>query len=213
MAEKKKRQTATFMKQQNADFHKRKDTEFSKGGNADFQPRDGNSEDREERNFSKDKKGYSKSGFRENGFTENARSMDMAGKEAQVSDISFTRGNIETAGKKKNNVIQTAKNNSKSYAKKMYWETFGQNVQKFEAEANQEDKKEQSEENKSDFAKDNTFFTSQNLSEKQSVTNNDKQKQRETFRQNVQKSQLKIRQYKEKEEKQEKKKVEVKVKL
>lgn len=203
MAEKKKKQTDAFMKQQNADFHQRGDTEFSKGGNADYQPRDGNGENREERNFSKDEKGYGKSGFKESGFTENAGSMDMAGKEAKVSDISYTKGNIEAASEKKNNETQAAKKTSKSYAKKMYKETFGQNVQKSSTEEKQEEKKELSEENKSDFAKDNPVFTSQDLSEKQSVTNNDKQKQRETFRQNVQKSQLKIKQHEEKEEKQE----------
>lgn len=188
MADKKKKQTSTFIKQTNADFHKKEVTEFVKGGNADYQPRDGNSEDREERNFSKAGKGYYKSGFKENGFTENAGSMDMASKEAQVSDISFTRGNIETASEKKNNVTQAPKNNSKSYAKKMYRETFGQNVQKSGTEEKQAEKKELLEENKSDFIKDNTFFTSQDLSEKQSVANNGGQKQKETFRQNVQKS-------------------------
>lgn len=171
MAEKKKRQTVTFLRQENADFHKREDTEFSKGGNADFQPRDGNSENREERHLSKAERGYSKSGFKENGFTENDRSIDIAGKQAQVSDISFTRENIETAGKKKNNVTQAAKNNSKSYAKKMYRETFGQNVQKSSTEEKQEEKQksgqgkeseqELTKEAKYDFTKDNTTFTQQ----------------------------------------------------
>lgn len=165
MAEKKKRQTAAFLKQENADFHKKEDTEFSKGGNADYQPRDGNSENREERHLSKAERVYRKSGFKENGFTENAGSMDMADKEAQVSDISFTRENIETAGKKKNNVTQAAKNDSKSYAKKTYRETFGQNVQKSQLKIKQyeekEEKQEPTKEAKSDFVKDNTIFTQQ----------------------------------------------------
>lgn len=199
MAEKKEKQTAAFMKQTNADFHKKEVTEFVKGGNADYQPRDENIT-RKEQQVSKAEKGYRKSGFKENGFTESANSSDISGKEAQVSDISFTRGNIGTAGKKKNNVTQTAKNNSKSYAKKMYRETFGQNVQKSGAKEKQEEKKELLDENKSDFAKDNTVFISQDLSEKQSVTNNDKQKKRETFKQNVQKFQPKIKQEEEKQE-------------
>lgn len=179
MAEKKKKQTATFMKQENADFHKREDTEFSKGGNADYQPRDENITRKEEQ-VSKAEKGYGKSGYKENGFTEKENSSNVA--------------NV------KNNTIQTVKNNSKSYAKKMYRETFGQNVQKSSTEEKQEEKKELLDENKSDFAKDNTVFTSQDLSEKQSVTNNDKQKKRETFRQNVQKFQPKIKQEEEKQE-------------
>ena len=203
MAEKKKKQATTFMKQTNADFHKREDTEFPKGGKADFQPRDGNSENREEEHISKAEKGHSKSGFKENGFIEKAGSSDITSKEAQASDISFTRRNAETSGKKKDNTTQAAKNNSKSYAKKMYRETFGQNVQKSGAEIKHEEKKEIIEENKSDFAKDNTAFTQPDLSVKQSVTNNDRQKYSETFRQNVQKFQTNVKQEGEKKAKQE----------
>ena len=177
MAEKKKKQTTTFMKQTNADFHKREDTEFPKGGKADFQPRDDNSSQKEEQTF-KVEKSHNKSDFKEN-------------------------ENSGNAGNRRNNTISAAKNNSKSYAKKMYRETFGQNVQKSGAEIKHEEKKEVIEENKSDFAKDNTAFTQQDLSAKQSVTNNDRQKYSETFRQNVQKFQTNVKQGKEKKAKQE----------
>ncbi|MDE7425905.1 MAG: peptidoglycan DD-metalloendopeptidase family protein [Lachnospiraceae bacterium] len=177
MAEKKKKQATAFMKQTNADFHKREDTEFPRGGKADFQPRDDNSSRKEEQTF-KVEKSHNKSDFIEN-------------------------ENSGNAGNRENNTTSAAKKISKSYAKKMYQETFGQNVQKSGAEIKHEKKKEVIEENKSDFAKDNTAFTQQDLSVKQSVTNNDRQKYSETFRQNVQKFQTNVKQEGEKKAKQE----------
>ena len=182
MAEKKKKQTTTFLQQTNADFHKREDTKFPKGGKADFQPRDDNSSRKEEQTF-KVEKSHNKSDSKEN-------------------DV-IAKKNSGNAGNRENNTTSAAKKTSKSYAKKMYQKTFGQNVQKSGAEIKHEEKKQVIEENKSDFAKDNTAFTSQDLSVKQSVTNNDRQKYSETFRQNVQKFQTNVKQEGEKKAKQE----------
>lgn len=182
MAEKKKKQATTFLQQTNADFHKREDTKFPKGGKADFQPRDDNSSRKEEQTF-KVEKSHNKSDSKEN-------------------DV-IAKKNSGNAANRENNTTSAAKKTSKSYAKKMYRETFGQNVQKSGAEIKHEEKKEVIEENKSDFAKDNTAFTQPDLSVKQSVTNNDRQKYSKTFRQNVQKFQTNVKQEKEKKAKQE----------
>ncbi len=164
MTEKKKKQTTTFLKEENIDFHNKEVTEFQKGGNAEFQPRDDNIKNGEGGQTTKTEKGHNQSDLKGNDFIEKAGS-----------------GN---AGRIKNNTTPAAKKISKAYVKKIYRETFGQNVQKSGVEVKQEEKKKA----ESDFVKEDTIFTQQDFSQTKSSKFHDRKMPRKTFGQNVQKS-------------------------
>ena len=134
MAEKKKKKKNTFQKPEVADFHKKENSGFQKGGSAVFQARDGNRqkaapEFEQGKNLSKShaKKAY----------------QDTFGQNVQKSDVEPGKGETFDFIRKENTFSEQAKEVvetqtgriSKNQSPKAYEDTFGQNVQKSDAEA------------------------------------------------------------------------------
>ena len=134
MAEKNKKQKNTFQKPEVADFHKKENSGFQKGGSAVFQSRAGNAQ-KARQEFEQDKK-LSKSHAKK-------AYQDTFGQNVQKSDTEPTKGetfdfirNENTFSEQAKEVVETQTGSiSKNQSPKAYEDTFGQNVQKSDAEA------------------------------------------------------------------------------
>ncbi|MBQ9926374.1 MAG: peptidoglycan DD-metalloendopeptidase family protein [Lachnospiraceae bacterium] len=184
MAEKKKKQKNTFQKPEVADFHKKENSGFQKGGSAVFQARDGNTqkaapEFEQGKNLSKS---HAKKAHQDT-FGQNVQKSDVEPGKGETFD--FIR-NENTFWELEKEVVETQTGRiSKNQSKKAYQDTFGQNVQKLDAETEKK--------TTSDFIKNENVFSEQakevakTQSNRASKTRAKKMYQK-TFGQNVQKS-------------------------
>ena len=175
MAEKKQKQKNTFQKPEDRDFGKKEDSGFQKGGNAVYQARDGNTKKEGQELEQGRKKQRNQSEF-----------FDVENK------IASSKEEPDIATKSEENIISQdmgrnsqGKNLSKSHAKKVYQDTFGQNVQKSNAEPGNGET--------SDFISNENVFSEQTNSVAQAqksraTKTGAKKRYQKTFRQNVQKS-------------------------
>ena len=174
MAEKKQKQKNTFQKPEDRDFGKKEDSGFQKGGNAVYQARDGNTKKEGQELEQGRKKQRNQSDF-----------FDVENK------IASSKEEPDIATKSEENIISQdmgrnsqGKNLSKSHAKKVYQDTFGQNVQKSNAEPGNGET--------SDFISNENVFSEQTNSVAQAqisraTKTGAKKRYQKTFGQNVQK--------------------------
>lgn len=184
MAEKKKKQKNTFQKPEDADFHKKEDSGFQKDGNAVFQARDSNTQKagpelEQGKNLSKS---HAKKAYQET-FGQNVQKSDVEPGKGETFD--FIR-NENTFWEPEKEVVETQTGRiSKNQSKKAYQDTFRQNVQKSDAEAEKK--------TTSDFIKNENVFSEQPKSVAKTQSNRAsktraKKMYQKTFGQNVQKS-------------------------
>ena len=183
MAEKNKKQKNTFQKPEVADFHKKENSGFQKGGSAVFQSRAGNAQ-KARQEFEQDKnlsKSHAKRAY-----------QDTFGQNVQKSDTEPTKGetfdfirNENTFSEQAKEVVETQTGSiSKNQSPKAYEDTFGQNVQKSDAEAGKGET--------FDFIQNENSFLEQPKSVAKAQTstvakNQSKKGYQDTFGQNVQK--------------------------
>ena len=183
MAEKKRKQRNTFQKPEVADFHKKEDSGFQKGGNAVFRARDGNRqkaapEFEQGKNLSKS---HAKKAYQDT-FGQNVQKSDVEPGKGETFD--FIR-NENTFSEQAKEVVETQTGRiSKNQFPKAYEDTFGQNVQKSDAEAGKGET--------FDFIQNENSFLEQPKSVAKAQTstvakNQSKKGYQDTFGQNVQK--------------------------
>ena len=167
MAEKKKKQKSTFQKQADISFSIKDDSGFQKGGNAVYQARDGNAKKEGQEHEQGRKKQRNQSEF-----------LDVENK------IASSKAAPDIATKSEENIISQdmgrnsqGKNLSKSHEKKVYQDTFGQNVQKLDIEPEKGET--------FDFVRNKNVFSEQT---KSATKTRAKKRYQKTFGQNVQKS-------------------------
>ena len=177
MAEKKQKQKNTFQKTEDMSFSIKDDSGFQKGGNAVYQARDGNAKKEGQEHEQGRKKQRNQSEFLdvENKIASSKAAPDIATKSEEntfgqnVQKSNAEPGNGETSDFISNENVFSEQTNSvakaqisratKTGAKKRYQKTFGQNVQKSDAEP---EKKETF-----NFIKNDNVFSEQDFTEQQ----------------------------------------------